>query len=125
MAWYLVLPGARLHVLVIRVGASGGDAEFGLHLGQRILAGGTGSDGGGDERASARGEREVRVRAALGADELRCGEPVAERAPILRRYLQQVPGGRPHMPVAPDAPLAEFEAVAARYPAFRVVDDRP
>ena len=50
--------------------------------------------------------------------------PVADRAPLLRRYLQQVPGGRPHMPVPPDAPLAEFEALAARYPAFRVLEDR-
>ncbi|MFD0521135.1 nitroreductase family deazaflavin-dependent oxidoreductase [Paractinoplanes durhamensis] len=48
--------------------------------------------------------------------------PVAERAPILRRYLQKVPGARPHLPVDPHAPLAEFEAIAARYPAFRVED---
>jgi len=47
--------------------------------------------------------------------------PVADRPRVLRRYLQTVPGGRPHIPVAPDAPLAELEAVAARYPAFRVL----
>lgn len=46
--------------------------------------------------------------------------PVAERAPILRRYLDKVPGARPHLPVRRHAPLAEFEAVAARYPVFRV-----
>ena len=40
---------------------------------------------------------------------------------ILRRYLQKVPGARPHMPVRPDAPLADFEAIAARYPVFLVV----
>ncbi|GAB95484.1 deazaflavin-dependent oxidoreductase (nitroreductase family) [Kineosphaera limosa] len=46
--------------------------------------------------------------------------PVAQRAPILQRYLNTVPGGRPHIPVEPDAPLAEFAAVADRYPVFEV-----
>jgi len=32
-----------------------------------------------------------------------------------------VPGGRPHIPVSPGAPLPEFEAVAARYPVFLVI----
>jgi hypothetical protein len=31
-----------------------------------------------------------------------------------------VPGARPHIPVDPNAPLAEFEAIAARHPAFRI-----
>ena len=47
--------------------------------------------------------------------------PVSERAPIIRRYLQEVPGARPHIPVDRHAPLADFEAVSARYPVFRVV----
>ena len=47
--------------------------------------------------------------------------PVAARPEITRRYLQTVPGGRPHIPVSPGAPLPEFEAVAARYPVFRVI----
>jgi hypothetical protein len=46
--------------------------------------------------------------------------PVAHRAPILKRYLQKVPGGRPHIPVSPSASLAEFEAIAPAYPVFRV-----
>lgn len=46
--------------------------------------------------------------------------PVAERAPILRSYLHQVPGARPHVPVNPDAPVSEFEAIAARYPVFQI-----
>ncbi|MBK6870260.1 MAG: nitroreductase family deazaflavin-dependent oxidoreductase [Kineosporiaceae bacterium] len=45
---------------------------------------------------------------------------VTERAPILRRYLDTVPGGRPHLPVAPGSSLAEFAAVADRFPVFRV-----
>jgi deazaflavin-dependent oxidoreductase (nitroreductase family) len=69
------------------------------------------------------------VRAAGGLVTIRHGRarathlievPVAERAPILKRYLQKVPGARPHIPVDRNAPLAEFEAVAARYPTFRV-----
>jgi hypothetical protein len=46
--------------------------------------------------------------------------PPNERAPILRRYVDKVPGGRPHIPVGKGAPLAEFEAIAASYPVFEV-----
>jgi hypothetical protein len=69
------------------------------------------------------------VRAAGGLATIRHGcartcrlveVPVDERAPILKRYLQKVPGARPHLPVDRHAPLAEFEAIAAHYPAFRV-----
>lgn len=51
--------------------------------------------------------------------------PVAERAPILRRYFDVAPGGRPHIPVQRGADLAEFAAVADRYPVFEVTDDVP
>jgi hypothetical protein len=46
--------------------------------------------------------------------------PVDERPPIIKRYLQKVPGGRPHIPVDRDAPVADFVAIAAQYPVFRV-----
>lgn len=46
--------------------------------------------------------------------------PVHERAPILKRYLAQVPGARPHVPVDRNAPLAAFAEIASRYPVFRV-----
>ncbi len=49
---------------------------------------------------------------------------VSQRPRILRRYLQVVPGGRPHIPVAVDAPVADFEAIARDYPTF-LVTDRP
>jgi hypothetical protein len=48
-----------------------------------------------------------------------------ERAPILRRYLHLAPGARPHIPVDRRASLAEFERIAAQYPAFRVRADSP
>jgi hypothetical protein len=46
--------------------------------------------------------------------------PIASRAPILKAYLQRAPGARPHIPVSPDAPLAEFEQIAAEYPVFTI-----
>ena len=69
------------------------------------------------------------VRAAGGKAVLRSGGceevhleevPADRRAPILKAYLQRAPGGRPHVPVDKDAPLAEFEKVAADFPVFRV-----
>ena len=45
---------------------------------------------------------------------------VGKRAPVLKAYLQRAPGARPHVPVNENAPLAEFEAIAARFPVFRV-----
>jgi deazaflavin-dependent oxidoreductase (nitroreductase family) len=73
------------------------------------------------------------VRAAGGEATLRHGgrEPVrleelapAERAPIIKRYVEVAPGGRPHIPVEPAAPLSEFERIAADYPVFRIRTDR-
>ena len=49
--------------------------------------------------------------------------PVDERAPILRRYVDKVPGGRPHIPVPRGAPLDAFAAVAADHPVFEVRRD--
>jgi F420H(2)-dependent quinone reductase len=49
--------------------------------------------------------------------------PELERPPIIKRYLRQVPGARPHIPVDRNAGLAEFAAIAARYPVFLVSKD--
>jgi deazaflavin-dependent oxidoreductase (nitroreductase family) len=43
---------------------------------------------------------------------------VKQRAPILKAYLKRAPGARPHMPINMDAPIAEFETIAAQYPVF-------
>jgi deazaflavin-dependent oxidoreductase (nitroreductase family) len=51
--------------------------------------------------------------------------PVNERALIIKRYLDKVPGARPHIPVDRRAPLVEFAAISAHYPVFRVVPKRP
>jgi hypothetical protein len=45
---------------------------------------------------------------------------VAERAPILKAWCQVATSGRNHLPVRPDAPLSDFEAIAADYPVFRI-----
>ena len=49
--------------------------------------------------------------------------PVGDRPPVLKRYLQKVPGARPHVPVSPDAEITEFAAIAARYPVFLVTQN--
>ena len=45
---------------------------------------------------------------------------VSLRAPILKAYLQIAPGARPHIAIAKDAPLSEFEKIASSYPVFKV-----
>lgn len=70
------------------------------------------------------------LRAAGGRAVLRHGKTeqvrleeiaVEKRAPVLKRYLQRAPGARPHVPVDKDAPLGEFESIAAQIPVFRVL----
>jgi deazaflavin-dependent oxidoreductase (nitroreductase family) len=69
------------------------------------------------------------VRAAGGQAVLRHGRTervrleevaVAKRSCVLKGYLQRAPGARPHIPVDKDAPLADFDAIAAQFPVFRV-----
>ena len=48
------------------------------------------------------------------------GVPSGERAPILSEYVHVATSGREHIPVAVDAPLSEFEAIAHRYPVYRI-----
>lgn len=50
--------------------------------------------------------------------------PVGKRAAILRDYVRQVPGSRPHMAASPDDPLVAFEAIAERHPVFAIRGDR-
>lgn len=46
---------------------------------------------------------------------------VDRRGPVLKVYLKRAPGARAHVAVDKDAPLHEFEAIAAQIPVFRVV----
>jgi len=43
-----------------------------------------------------------------------------QRAPILREYVRLARSGRQHFPVPVGAPLSEFEAIAERYPVYRI-----
>jgi len=45
---------------------------------------------------------------------------VEQRGRVLKAYVQRAPGARPHVPVDQDAPLEEFEAIAAQIPVFRI-----
>jgi deazaflavin-dependent oxidoreductase (nitroreductase family) len=46
--------------------------------------------------------------------------PAEQRAPILQEYVRIARSGRQHFPVAVNARLSDFEAVAARYPVYRI-----
>ena len=46
--------------------------------------------------------------------------PPAERPPVLKEYVRVATSGRHHFPVSADAPMAEFQAIADRYPVFRI-----
>ncbi len=50
--------------------------------------------------------------------------PVAQRPSLLKAYLEQVPGARPHLPVDRDSEIDAFVPIAARYPVFRVAPRR-
>jgi F420H(2)-dependent quinone reductase len=46
--------------------------------------------------------------------------PPEKRAPILKAWSQVATSGRQHLPVAHEAPVSAFEAIAADYPVFRI-----
>src|SRR5687768_11429871 len=69
-------------------------------------------EGGGGEATLRHGRRE----------EVRLEELVVDRrAPVLKTYLKRATNARTHLPIPKDAPLAEFERVAPRFPVFRIV----
>lgn len=46
--------------------------------------------------------------------------PPADRAPILSEYVRVASSGRKHFPLPEGAPRAEFAAIAAQYPVYRI-----
>ena len=46
--------------------------------------------------------------------------PPEQRAPVLREYLRIASSGRQHFPLPVGAPLSDFEAIAGRYPVYRI-----
>lgn len=89
--------------------------------GERYLVSMLGPDAGWVRNVRAAGGRVTLVHGERKPAQLE-EVPVAERAPILKRYLELAPGARAHVVVDRRAPLEEFVAVAARYPVFRVVE---
>jgi deazaflavin-dependent oxidoreductase (nitroreductase family) len=58
-------------------------------------------------------------------EEIRLEEiPAGERAPVLKAYLRRAPGARPHVGIDKNAPLHDFERIAATIPVFRVLTVR-
>ena len=49
--------------------------------------------------------------------------PPEQRAPVLREYVRVASSGRKHFPLPVGAPLADFAAIASRYPVYRI--ERP
>jgi deazaflavin-dependent oxidoreductase (nitroreductase family) len=90
------------------------------HEGQRYLVSMLGEHANWVRNVRAAGGQAVLRR--HGAQDVRLVEvEPAERAPILRAYLDAAPGARPHIPVDRHAPLEAFERIADHYPAFRIV----
>lgn len=46
--------------------------------------------------------------------------PPDERPPVLREYVRIARSGRRHFPLPVGAPLADFSAIAGRYPVYRI-----
>lgn len=87
--------------------------------GQRYLASMLGDNTQWVRNVRASGGRAVLRRG--GREDVQLEEiPTDQRASILKAYLQAAPGARPHVPVDKDAPLAEFEKIAATIPVFRL-----
>lgn len=69
------------------------------------------------------------VRAARGRAVIKHGRsrsvlltelPPQQRPPILKAWCQVATSGRHHLPIAPDAPIPAFNAIARDYPVFRI-----
>jgi hypothetical protein len=88
--------------------------------GERYLVSMLGNDAAWVRNVEAAGGR---ARLRRGAEERVRLEPLAieRRGPVLKAYLQDAPGARPHLPVHKDAPVASFDAVAPKFPVYRVI----
>jgi deazaflavin-dependent oxidoreductase (nitroreductase family) len=90
------------------------------HEGERYLVSMLGKDANWVRNVRAAGGQAVLRR--NGAQNVRLVEVApADRAPILRAYLNAAPGARPHFPVDRHAPLEEFQRISDEFPAFRIV----
>lgn len=92
----------------------------GNHDGERYLVSVTGEKADWVQNARAIGGRAV-IRHGKRRKVSLLEVPVEEHAPILKAYLKWSLGARAIIEVSHKAPVADFEAVAAKYPVFRIV----
>lgn len=92
------------------------------HEGQRYLVSMLGEEANWVANVRAAGGRATMIegrREPVRLDEV----PIGERAPIIKQYLREAPGARPHIPIDKQAPLNEFERIAASFPVFRITTE--
>ena len=71
---------------------------------------------------NARAAGSVTLERGRGAETLRLAElGPRESAPILRRYVREVPITRPYFDAGPDSSLEDFAAEAPRHPVFELL----
>jgi hypothetical protein len=85
--------------------------------GKRYLVSMLGKDANWVRNVKAAGGK-ARLRYGISEEVLLEEVEVQQRAAIIKAYLQIAPGARPHIPIDKDAPIAEFEKIAAEYPVF-------
>lgn len=116
-------PGSRWVTLEVPGRRTGRPTRFPLGMavvdGQSYLGSMLGNDCNWVRNVRANDGYAVLIR--RGARRVHLAEVPAELRPrLLKAYLQQVPGARPHVPVSHTQPTAAFEAIAKDYPIFRV-----
>lgn len=90
-----------------------------VHAGERYLVSMLGDDSDWVRNVRAAGGEAFVKRGPLRPVKL-TEIPASERGPILKAYCRVATSGRHHFPVPHDAPVSAFDAVAERYPVFRI-----
>ena len=122
--WYSAagLPPSYMVVLTVRGRTSGRPRTTVVvtpeHAGHQYLVSMLGE--GSSWVKNARANPDAQIRHGRVRDVRLVEVPAAERAPVIKEYVRIASSGRLHVPVEPDAPLPEFEAIADRYPVFRI-----
>ena len=87
--------------------------------GERYLVSMLGEDSNWVRNVRASGGK-ARLRHGISEQVLLKEVEVGQRAPILKAYLHDAPGARPHISISKDAPVSEFEKITSKYPVFRL-----
>jgi hypothetical protein len=76
---------------------------------------------------TARDDRRLRrsARASATGDRLLAYAALDRRAPVLKAYLKRASNASAHVPIDKNAPLAQFQRLAPRFPVFRIVPRKP